>query len=151
MSRPVKGSKPIFDRFHRLRCALSNKGFEAFDNRGFRNFQFLVFVNYYYRKCYPTYSIKTSQNIKKKQRSTCIERFVVFKQRLFTDEIVSIPLKNVYIYNTNFITLKNTRYIFFIQRRILHSPSPTFLSYNMLRFANGNGKKSGEICSGNAR
>lgn len=151
MSRPVKGSKPIFDRFHRLRCALSNKGFEAFDNRGFRNFQFLVFVNYYYRKCYPTYSIKTSQNIKKKQRSTCIERFVVFKQRLFTDEIVSIPLKNVYIYNTNFITLKNTRYIFFISVESCIHLLPHFYPTYVLRFANGNGKKSGEICSGNAR
>lgn len=123
VSRPVKGSKPIFDRFHRLRYVSLEQTIRA-DNRGFRNFQcssLLIII---------TINAIRSWKFKKEKRKHSVPHPCIRSNDSFV-QIVLIPLEtistgeiitqeyssaNENVHNTDFVGLKNTRYIFFIER-----------------------------------
>lgn len=123
VSRPVKGSKPIFDRFHRLRYVSLEQTIRA-DNRGFRNFQcssLLIII---------TINAIRSWKFKKEKRKRSVPHPCIRLNDSFV-RIVLIPLEtistgeiitqeyssaNENVHNTDFVGLKNTRYIFFIER-----------------------------------
>lgn len=86
----------------------------------------LVFVNYYYHKCYSI--LKIQKRKKKTLRSVphpCIRLNDSFVQivlipleTISTGEIITQEYSsaNENVHNTDFVGLKNTRYIFFIER-----------------------------------